>query len=184
MIAVRNITWFGLATIVLLPAAIDKLGKYRAPRIPRRKLDLSIAYTMLTLTAIAVIATFAHPSSWFERTYDKRTVATVQRIIAGDPSAKIFADVRFADWLIWHDPSIGGRVAYDTSFELLTAKQLKTLATITEERLPGDADPIGPYSVLVLDPSNKSINRHLLSRRGTRVVLKSKKVLIATKPVA
>jgi hypothetical protein len=37
--------------------------------------------------------------------------------------------------------------------------------------------------VLVLNPANKAVNRVLLARRGVRVVLRSKRVIVATKPV-
>jgi hypothetical protein len=35
----------------------------------------------------------------------------------------------------------------------------------------------------VLDPQNKSGNRKLLDRAGTKVILRSKRVLVATKPI-
>jgi hypothetical protein len=183
ILAVRNITWFGLGALILLPATIGQVAKRRplAPR--RRKVNLSLASTSLAVAALAVIATFAHPATWFERTYDARTVSAVARILHRDPAAKIFADVRFADWLVWHDPALGGHIAYDTSFELLTSRQLTALSTPTVARAPGTPDLVAPYSVLVLDPKNKASNRLLLARPGVRVVLRSKRVIVATKPV-
>jgi hypothetical protein len=183
ILAVRNITWFGLGALILLPATIGQVARRRPVAPRRRKVNVSLASASLSLAVLAVIATFAHPASWFERTYDARTVGAVARILERNPSAKIFADVRFADWLVWRNPAIAGHIAYDTSFELLTSRQLSELSTLTLERAPGTRDLLAPYATLVLDPKNKASNRLLLARPGVRVVLRSKRVIVATKPI-
>lgn len=179
--AVRNITWFGLAVVILLPATITivRAPKPAAPRRERVNLTLSVA--AIALTVLMVAATLARPSAWFERTYPARAVAVVRQIALNHPDVQIFADVRFADWLVWHDPSLAGRIAYDASFENLSSKQLQTLTSLAAARLPGQRDPLARYSVLVLDPKNKSSNRILLWRSHAHEVLRTKRVLIATK---
>jgi hypothetical protein len=182
--AVRNITWFGLAAVILAPTSLTHVLRDK-PAAPRRtRLNLSLAAVSIAVVALAVVSTLAQPAAWFERTYDQRAVGTVAKLEAQRPGVEIFADVRFADWLIWHDPRLAGRLAYDTSFELLTASQLRTLADLGTVRTPGQADPLARYGILVLDPKNKSSNRLVLDRPGVRVVLKSKRVIVATKPVA
>jgi MFS family permease len=180
--AVRNITWFGLAAVILLPATLGTVlrDKPAAPR--RRRLNVAIASSSVVLVLVAVVVTFARPAPWFQRTYPKRAVATIAGILGRDPDAKIFADVRFADWLVWNDPRIAGHIAYDTSFENLTAAQLASLTTLGQAIVPGVHDPVAPYSVLMLVPSNKLDDRALLARPGVRVILRSKRVIIATKP--
>ncbi len=179
--AVRNITWFGLAIVVLLPATIT-LVRAPKPAAPRReRVNLTLSLGAIALTVIMVAGTLAHPSSWFERTYPTRAVATVRQIMARQPGAKIFADVRFADWLVWHDPSLAGHIAYDTSFENLSLKQLQILNSLGAAPVPGQRDPLAQYSVLVLYPKNKSTNRILLWRTHAHVVLRTKRILIATK---
>jgi hypothetical protein len=183
ILAVRNITWFGLGAILLLPATISAVARPK-PEAPRRtRLNLALGISSLALGLISILAVFTHPSSWFESTYPTRAVATVERIVGREPNVKIFADVRFGDWLLWHDPALAGHIAYDTSFELLTTKQLQSIATLTEALLPGQSSAVAPYGVLVLNPSNKGTNRHLLDQPGVKVVLRSKRVVIATKPV-
>jgi hypothetical protein len=179
--AVRNITWFGLAVVILLPPTITmvRVRKAAAPR--RERVNLTLSLGAVALTAIMVAGTLAHSSSWFERTYPTRAMAVVRQIMTHQPEARIFADVRFSDWLIWHDPSLAGHIAYDTSFENLSLKQLQTLTTLAAARLPGQHDPLAQYSVLVLYPKNKSSNRILLWRSHAHVVLRTKRVLIATK---
>jgi hypothetical protein len=43
-------------------------------------------------------------------------------------TGSIFADDRFADWLLWTQPQLRGRVAYDVRFELFKPQQLRALA--------------------------------------------------------
>ena len=56
----------------------------------------------------------------------------MRALIAREPRTRRFwPDVRFADWLIWEDPRLfSGRIAYDTSFELLTKPQLVAIADL------------------------------------------------------
>ena len=43
-------------------------------------------------------------------------------------------DVRFDDWLLWRDPALQGRIAYDGSYELLTGRAAGSAA-----------EPVLPY---------------------------------------
>ncbi len=179
--AVRNITWFGLAMVVLMPATLTHVFPPK-PAAPRRyRLNLTLAGASIGLTVIVAAATLARPASWFESTYPTRAVSVVRSIVARQPHAKIFADVRFADWLVWHDPALAGHIAYDTSFENLSLQQLEMLNRLGEPLAPGQRDPLAPYSVLVLYPQNRATNHELVSRTRARVILRSKRVLIATK---
>jgi MFS family permease len=182
--AVRNITWFGLALLILVPSTLTGVLRPK-PEAPRRhRLNLTLAALSIALVILMLGTSLAHPASWFERTYPTRAPSVVQTLLKRDPSAKVFADVRYADWLVWHDPALAGHIAYDTSFENLTLKQLQMLNQLGQALLPGQRDPLAQYSVLVLYPKNKATNRILLTRTHARVVLRSKRVLIATKAAA
>jgi hypothetical protein len=181
--AVRNITWFGLAVMTLLPSAISKLKGDRPAPLRRARINRVFAILVVALAVLTTVVTLSHPDSWFTSTYPTRAIPTLKRLIARDHQAKVFADVRYADWLIWEDPHLfSGRVAYDTSLELLTDAQLQSIATVTNpggKRLPA---VLRPYGVWVLNPSNKAGNRSLLARPGVRAILKSTRVVIATHP--
>jgi alkylhydroperoxidase family enzyme len=180
--AVRNITWFGLAVVMLLPPTITRLTRAggRAPR--RRRLNMALACASLVMVALAVLVTLGRPNRWFERTYPPRAVAIAARLVRLNPRTRIFADVRYADWLVWNDPRLAGHIAYDTSLENLTTRQLTGITDLLEERGPGVPDTLGPYDVLMLYPVNHAENRVLLAQRGVHVIYRSAKVVIATKP--
>ena len=182
--AVRNITWFGLALLMLLPAAVSKLKGDRPAPLRRARINRVFALAMISLTGLMTLVTLAQPTSWFTSAYPAKAIPTLDRLIARDPSVRIFADVHYADWLIWQDPSLfSGRVAYDTSLELLTNRQLEAIATLTTHHRGGVPAVLRPYGVWVLNPVNKTGNRWLLSRPGVHTVLRTKTVIIATHAV-
>lgn len=183
IMAVRNITWFGLAVVVLLPAAVTKLKHGRPAPLRSARINRFFALTMVGLTLLTAVVTLARPASWFTSGYPSSAVATLQRLIARDPKVKVFADVHYADWLIWEDPTLfSGRVAYDTSLELLSVNQLQSIADLTKHDQRGGAPVLDGYGIWVLNPVNKAGNRTLLAEPGTRVVLRNKDVIVATHP--
>jgi hypothetical protein len=182
VMAVRNITWFGLGVVVLLPAAISHAKQDRPAPLRSARVNRLLALVMAGLALLMGIVTLAQPDSWFTSTYPSNALPTLDRLIAADPSAKVFADVRYADWLIWQQPRVfSGRVAYDTSLELLTDSQLRAIALLTAtRRLHGVPRVLQPYGIWVLNPANRAANRVLLRQPGVRVVVRSKRVIIAT----
>lgn len=181
--AVRNITWFGLAVAILLPGTISRMMREKPPEARHESVNLTIAFASTLLAVVFVVSTFLEPASWFERDYPKRTLTIAERIYDRDPGLKIFADVHYADWLVWHDPRLAGHIAYDTSFENLTHQQLASLSTLGEETIPGQRSTLAPYGLLVLNPANHSVNRILLAQPGVKVIFRVPHVVIATKPV-
>jgi len=97
------------------------------------------------------------------------------------PDARVYADVHFSDWLLWHEPALAGRIAFDIRFELLTQRQLVALADVTQTPVSSSDDIVRPYSVLVLDPGNSSSTRILLHREQTHVILRNSHVEVASR---
>jgi hypothetical protein len=101
---------------------------------------------------IATAATFARPSSTFEFSYQRIGLLTaVQRVEVRDPSVKVLADVRFADWLLWRDPALAGKVANDAQFEVLTAPQVSSLESVVGAIGPNWKTGARGYRLIVLD---------------------------------
>ena len=177
--AIRNIVWFGLAVTILLPGAVGRILPAGGTTSRRATLNLSLAAVSLVAVAAATVAVGLRPSSWFERTYSARALATVTRLADKQPNVRIYADNRFADWLLWHDPRLAGRIAYDIRFELLTKEQLQTIVDVAALPRPHEATLLNRYGLLVLDPNNPATTQRLLARRGTHAVLRSDDVDVA-----
>jgi hypothetical protein len=178
--AIRNITWFGLGVMILLPRAITALLGPGKTSTRRTSLNLTMAGLSLLVVLGITVAVAVKPASWFERQYSTPALNAVERIAAQQPTARIYADNRFADWLFWEDPKLAGRIAYDIRFELLTTSQLQQIVDVTEIPRPGEQNLVDGYRVLVLDPGNGDTTQRLLARSGTDVVVRSKNADVAT----
>ena len=66
----------------------------------------------------------------------------------------MFANERYADWLVLKDPRVAGRLAFDGRFELLKTAELKRIVEF-RARTDGSTGVIRGYGLLVLDPSSE-----------------------------
>jgi hypothetical protein len=126
MLATRNAAWFGLALVMSLPRLIDAAWKPTTQLTPRlRRLNRWLSTTAVVVALVAVATTFMKPASWFERVWPVE--AAQAAVKAAGPHGLVLADDRHADWLLWKDPSLRGRLAYDVRFELFTKARLDAL---------------------------------------------------------
>jgi hypothetical protein len=93
---------------------------------PRFKIGIAMAACLALLGASTAAA--AAPASWYAgKTYPARAARVVAEASASNPSLHVFADVRYADWLLWEQPALAGHVEYDARFELLRHRRLDEL---------------------------------------------------------
>jgi hypothetical protein len=172
--AVRNAVWLALFSLVVLPRLMDTL---RAPAVEPRRMNRMLAIAMMVGVAVATVAVAFKPTSWF--TQQQYPVAAVNAAAkAAGAHGRVFANERYADWLVFEHSQLAGRIAYDSRFELLTSRQLRS---VTEFRnlVAGWRSTISGYSVLMLDKDDdaKPI-RALLRERTARVVLRRGSVVV------
>jgi hypothetical protein len=165
--AVRNAVWLALVALVVLPRLVDSL---RSTPVEPARLNRLLAIAMTAGVVVATAGVAAKKTSWFTQSYPAR-VAEVAAAAAG-PKGRVFANERFADWLIWGHPELAGRVAFDSRFELLTAGQLRAVADF-RNRIDGWTSLLRGYHVLVLDrvadrrPGAALLQRHEVHRVAT-----------------
>jgi hypothetical protein len=128
--AIRSIVWFVLTALMLLPVLLEPASAKRLFRPERRPLTPHV----FVAVAVAGLALFSllRPPSWFMQYWPQRSLPALRQA-AQDPSVRVFASDRYADWLLWEVPQLRGRVAYDIRFELMRTKQLKQLVTYRNE---------------------------------------------------
>jgi hypothetical protein len=152
--AIRSIVWFGLAALILLPRLLDgALSQWsrRLGRTPRRVL----AAGALGATLVAAGVVVAQPSAWATRAWPAAAATHVADVAAARPAATVFADARYADWLLWEQPQLSGRIAYDIRFELLSRGQFEQIVAY-QSRTGGDwRRAIAPHDILVVDQSGQ-----------------------------
>jgi hypothetical protein len=177
LLAIRSVVWFMLAALVLLPAALDGVLSSHWDNPRYRHLNKLLALSAPLVCAWIVVGAFSRPSGWYTRDFPPAASDTVARIANENPGLRIFANERYADWLLLDHPELRGRIAFDARFELLTAKQLKRLVEF-RLRIEGSRRVTRGYGLLVLDPtSEKKVAKGLLAA-GARRVLFGRHVIV------
>lgn len=171
--AVRNMVWLALLSLVVLPRLLDEL---RAPAIEPKRMNRLLALAMLAGVVVATLGVALKPASWFTQQYP--VAADNAAAAAAGAHGKVFANERYADWLVFEHPQLAGRIAYDSRFELLTSRQLRS---VTEFRnlVAGWRSTIRGYEILVLDRADDHPPIRALLRTGkARVVLRRGPVVV------
>jgi hypothetical protein len=150
-LALRGVIWFALAALVLLPRLLEAAGEEGTLPAPARRVRLGLCLAAACGGLLVVGATLAAPSSRYDDGWPAGAQAAVVRAAEADPTVRIFATDRYADWLLWRHPELRGRVAYDARFELLAAPELERLSAFLHRRGTTWRDAAAPYGLLVLD---------------------------------
>lgn len=174
--AVRNVGYFALAALMLLPTALDKAWPARPGKAGRWP-DAVVAVTALAAVAIMAMKVLGYGAGALVGFNDPAAAAAVAKAVREAPGRKVFADVHYADWLIWEQPSLSGRIAFDARFELLSRRQLAKVATFNNPGRSWRTTSAG-YAVLVLDRTDDGVAVEALSRDPSAMVLFSNPQLV------
>ena len=183
MSAARNIIWFGFAALILLPVLLDetRISTVRGAH-PAVRSALSFAALAGLAATLLVVAT--KPAGWYDHLWPDRAAAAVSAATR-DPSTRVFASDRDADWLLWRDPRLRGRIAFDIRFELNTAAQIHRLHAFFERIGPNWRSAARGYQVIVLDrPDRERVRKSLLADRRLRETYRGPKVSVLVRAKA
>ena len=100
---------------------------------------------------VSAAATVARPASWFTEPYPPAAADAVARAAARDPGARIWSDVRFADWLLWTKPELAGRLAFDARFEVLSRLRIAEIYNFNNAFGSSWRPATDGFSIVVLD---------------------------------
>jgi hypothetical protein len=183
LLAVRHIVWFALTAAAVLPRVLDDVAPVQ-PTPRRRRLNLILAATFAGALVAGAAAYGSHGRAWFEQDYPAAAGDAVAAAAGFAPSARVFADEPYADWLLFEHPALAGRLAYDARFELLTSGELTQIARFRLERGANWLETVDPYRILVLDPASDAGAIKLLKRRAdVRVLYGDRGVVVLTRGV-
>jgi hypothetical protein len=171
--AIRNIAWFALVALAFLPPLVDRL---RAPVDEPRRLNRILALSLLVLTGVALAGVAARPTRWFAHGFPPSAARATAR--AAGTHGLVFATSTYGDWLLWSEPQLAGRIAFDARFELLTRTQLEEISRI--EGAAGDwRTALKAYRVFVLGPSPDATFEAALRRAfASRAAFSSPQVVV------
>lgn len=143
LVAVRNAAWFALAAACLLPPLLDRVVQHRPP-VERMNRLLGIAGIVVLAGTIATVA--VRPDAGL-RPFPSRAAATAAH--AAGRGGRVFATLTYADWLLWREPQLRGRIAFDARLELLDRSQLEELSDVSTGRVR--LGLVRAYRVFVVD---------------------------------
>jgi hypothetical protein len=176
--SVRNIVWFGLCALIVLPRLVDGI-RSGAPELGRLNRLLAVAVIVAVVGATAVVA--GKGRSWLLADYPTAAAGAVAG--SAGQTGTVLSTTDFADWLLWRQPGLSGRIAYDTRFELLTSNELARAARYLVQAGAWRATA-RPYRVFVLDRIDDRDLRRALVRAGiARVISVDGRVVVLRRTV-
>jgi hypothetical protein len=151
ILTVRNTVWFSYLALIILPAP---LRHSLSPDVARGRSNVLRAVAVTSVVAVLALTAAAalRSNAWYEgRTYSDAAARAVAKAAETQPSARIFVDMSYADWLLWKEPQLQGRIVYDARLELLREQRLDQLFNWTTRTGPQWQAAIAGSDVLVLD---------------------------------
>jgi hypothetical protein len=177
-LAIRNLVWFGLASLILLPHGLRSVLREHET-VTTERLNKLLGTLAIVASALTLVLVAAHGAGWFTHRYQARAADAVAAAGAG---TRVFANEAFADWLMWEHPALEGRIAFDARFELLTQAQVRDVAEF-RARVDGWQRTTRGYGVVVLDAAaERKQARVLLARPGARLLYRDRHVIAIARP--
>lgn len=157
LLAVRNIVWFALIGLVLVPRTFD----VQSTPNRRSRLNLALLSVAVAVTGALAVSVASRVDGRLTPSYPAAALVAVERSAGARP---IWADDHYADWLLFNVPSARGHVLFDARFELLTRRELTRISQF---------DVRGAGTVLVPRRRSKQvacIGGNVVYRNGSAVV--------------
>jgi hypothetical protein len=138
LLAARNTIWLGLACAVSAPTLFDRaLGPSLTLTRGMRRLNAILSASAVACAAVVIAVLLTRPVSVLLPNWPSAGAAALAA--AAGPRAHVLADDAHSDWLLWEQPQLTGRLAYDVRFELFTSQQLGRLQAFRNGLAPGVA---------------------------------------------
>jgi hypothetical protein len=174
--AIRGVVWFAMACMVLLPVAIGRSLERRAPAAPLRRLNVGIAVACALFVSAVVAYSLARDASWYTRDWPEEPLDAIRAELR--PDDRVFADSRFADWLLWELPELRGRVAYDVRFELYDRAFFERLRRYDWAEGEDWGALANGYRIVLVDASARARAATLLREPGARTIHRGDEVTV------
>jgi hypothetical protein len=178
LLAVRNWTWLALFAVAFYPKGLDYL---RAEG--RRPLETPLNRVLAALGIVFAIGvstiTLGRSQSWFTNAFPDRGARVVAGLAASHPKAQIWATAEWGDWLMWSDPRLQGRVAFDARVELLSAAQVKKMAVFSATGLM--VPQVRKHYGIIVVSKKTDPDAYRILRRDGRVAYDDGNVLVVSR---
>ena len=148
-----SIVWFGMVAALLLAEIGRRRGRGASCSRPASAL---IGISGALAAAFAATTLAARPGQAYESIAATHAMAAARKYVATHPCASILADNLSSSALLWHYPSLDGRLAFDARLEEYSQPALRDWLAFVDAK-PGRWRALADrFSVVVADPSYAS----------------------------
>lgn len=181
--SIRSVIWFTLATLMLVPVALDGVLKPNVSAMRFKLLNRALVLTSLAGVVAASAAIAAKPASWVLSEYPSGVLAAVDRVQARAPHVRVFANEMYGDWLLLERPELKGQLAFDIRFELASKAEIRRLAE-TRRLVEGWRSTVATYGLFVLRKGPESdLAAALLQAPGAKLEYRGHGAIVIWRPV-
>ena len=180
----RGIVWFSLAVVVLLPVALDGLLGDRPSPIHRRiGLVLSAGFLAVLVATFGMLV--PRGDGWYAKLWPHHAAQLVAANARQLPATTaIYPGDTHGDWLLWMEPSLRGRIAFDVRFELLNGREINAIRHFKSMK-PDWLVALAGDRIVVLDTANsRSQIKALRAEPGARVLYEDATTIAIRRPRA
>jgi len=124
LMAFRNTPWFGFAGCLL---AAEMLAGRSEPRALAASVRSLLAAALATCAVVVAVGMARAPASWYEASIPRRAIDVAARLAGEHPGLPILSDQFCAVGMLWLDPALVGRVAFDVRVEQYNQAQLAAI---------------------------------------------------------
>jgi hypothetical protein len=177
LVAIRNWVFGSLLLLMLTPRGFDHaLRRRRAAGSPA--FGALIAGAAVIAAIGATVSALSAPESDLTQDYPVSAARAAVRAASSPGRGTVYAGIPFADWLLWTEPSLVGRVAFDVRYELLESSEVKRLVLF--DAGSGLDNPLQGSRVFVLDPQ---VEKHAVSglNGDVRIVYDTDRAVVAVR---
>ena len=133
LVAARSIIWFAYAVLVLVPRALEKLWPARQRDRAMGGVPFRAAVsTVLLGTSLFFLLQPVKDGVHWPGAATRAVAQAAQR----DPSLRVLSNEEYADWLLFREPSLRGRVAFDGRWEILKPVEMSAVVDFLFRRTP------------------------------------------------
>ncbi len=161
----RNVQWFGLALAAYGPTLIAPYLRWR-PALALHLASGGAFAAVLFFTARAFTVSFAANDAVLPLLHDA---------LLADPQTSAVVSEDLADWALWREPLLQGRIAFDVRFELLDDQQARDLATFLYGR-PGWQTLYPEARLVLVSRNHRALSEQLLHLSSARLLWQNEAV--------
>jgi hypothetical protein len=158
LLAMRNNVWLGMAAGLLIA---DSVGGWLPTQPLRPGFLRAVAVAAIALAVLGVGRLAVEGTARYEALAPERAVAAATRYAAAHPCSRVLADILSVSVLLWREPWLAGRVAFDGRIELYTERALAAWVAFQADEGPHALDLARGYRILITSERSPALMRRL-----------------------